>query len=64
MGATLSGALLVISGIVNLGWFVVLFISGLQRYYGAEYGARVRLQQWCDEHEVANPLKTESRSLG
>jgi hypothetical protein len=56
MGASLSGGLLVISAIVNLGWFAVLFVSGFQRYFGGEYAARVRLQQWCDEHEMPNPL--------
>lgn len=58
LGAGLSGGLLVISAIVNLGWFVVLFVSGFQRYFGGEYAARLRLQQWCDEHDVPNPLKT------
>lgn len=44
-GSLLAGALLVISGIFCFGWFVVLFIWSLQREYGVEHDARLRLEQ-------------------
>lgn len=56
MGSALSGALLAISVVANFGWFIVLFICAFQRYYLGEYAARIRLQQWCDQHAVPNPL--------
>ena len=56
MGSALSGGLLVISAVANLGWFLVLFVSAFQRYYLGEYPVRVRLQQWCDENDMPNPL--------
>jgi hypothetical protein len=58
MGSALSGALLAISVVANFGWFIVFFVCTFQRYYLGEYAARVRLQQWCDEHDVPNPMKT------
>lgn len=57
MGSAVSGALLVISVVANFGWFIVFLICTFQRYYLGEYAARVRLQQWCDEHAVPNPLR-------
>jgi hypothetical protein len=56
MGSALSGALLAISVVANFGWFIVFFICAFQRYYLGEYAARVRLQQWCDQHAVPSPL--------
>lgn len=53
-----AGGLLVISFIVNLGWVVVMFASAFQKYYGLEYPARVRLQQWCGEQGVTSPLRS------
>lgn len=58
MAGGAAGGLLVISVIVNFGWVVVMFASAFQKYYGLEYPARVRLQQWCDEHGVASPLRS------
>jgi hypothetical protein len=56
LGSTAAGGLLVISAVFNFGWFVVFFVSAFRRYYGDEYSARVRLQDWCDSHGVPNPL--------
>jgi hypothetical protein len=58
MAGGAAGGLLVISVIVNFGWVVVMFASAFQKYYGLEYPARVRLQQWYDEHGVASPLRS------
>lgn len=56
VGSMASSGLLVISAVFNFGWFIVLFVSAFRRYYGEEYSARVRLQDWCDAHGVPNPL--------
>jgi hypothetical protein len=60
-GSVASGALIIISVAFNFGWFVVIFVSAFRRYYGEEYSARVRLQEWCDSHGVSNPLSASSR---
>lgn len=44
-GSLLAGALLVVSVIACIGWFVVLFIWTLQKEYGIEHDARVRLEE-------------------
>jgi hypothetical protein len=48
--------LLVISIAFNFGWFIVMFVAAFQKYYGEEYMARAHLQEWCDQHDVPNPL--------
>lgn len=44
-GSLLAGALLVISVIACFGWFVVMFIWTLQKEYGGEHDARLRLEE-------------------
>lgn len=58
MAGGVTGGLLVLSVIVNFGWVVVMFASAFQKYYGLEYPAGVRLQQWCEDHGVASPLRS------
>lgn len=56
LGSVIAGALLVVSVAFNFGWFIVIFISAFQKYYGDEASARARLQEWCDHHGVPNPI--------
>lgn len=44
-GSALAAALLVISVVFSLGWFAVMFLWTLQKEYGIEHDARLRLEQ-------------------
>lgn len=44
-GSALAAALLVISVVFSLGWFAVMFLWTLQKEYGIEHEARLRLAQ-------------------
>lgn len=44
-GSALAAALIVISVVFSFGWFVVMFLWTLQKEYGIEHDARIRLEQ-------------------